>query len=112
MTATRYGASFEELAALLSDWGEPPYRARQVWNGLYRRRAPLEDLTDLSVGLRARLADALPPGLVDRHTSAADDGETLKWLWEGGGGASVETVLMRYPDRATVCVSTQAGCAM
>ena len=51
--------------------------------------------------------------LVARHTSTADGGETLKWLWGGkAGGASVETVLMRYPDRATVCVSTQAGCAM
>ncbi|HEV7535470.1 MAG TPA: 23S rRNA (adenine(2503)-C(2))-methyltransferase RlmN, partial [Acidimicrobiia bacterium] len=110
--ASRYGASFEEVATLLESWGEPAYRARQVWNGLYRRRAPLEDLTDLGGGLRARLAEALPPALVARHTSTADDGGTLKWLWEGAGGASVETVLMRYPDRATVCVSTQAGCAM
>jgi 23S rRNA (adenine2503-C2)-methyltransferase len=110
--ATRYGASFEEIAALLAAWGEPAYRARQVWDGLYRRRAPLEDLTDLGVGLRARLAEALPPALTARHTSTADDGQTLKWLWAGADGASVETVLMRYPDRATVCVSTQAGCAM
>ncbi|MDQ1489825.1 MAG: rRNA (adenine2503-C2)-methyltransferase, partial [Actinomycetota bacterium] len=110
--ATRYGASFEEIAALLASWGEPAYRARQVWDGLYRRRAPLEDLTDLGVGLRARLAEALPPALTARHTSTADDGETLKWLWAGADGASVETVLMRYRDRATVCVSTQAGCAM
>jgi 23S rRNA (adenine2503-C2)-methyltransferase len=110
--ATRYGASLEEIAALLASWGEPAYRARQVWDGLYRRRAPLKDLTDLGVGLRARLAEALPPALTARHTSTADDGETLKWLWAGADGASVETVLMRYPDRATVCVSTQAGCAM
>ena len=45
--ATRYGASFEELARLLADWGEPGYRAQQVWEGLYRRRAPLEDLTNV-----------------------------------------------------------------
>jgi 23S rRNA (adenine2503-C2)-methyltransferase len=110
--ASRYGASFEEVATLLESWGEPAYRARQVWTGLYRRRAPLEDLTDLGAGLRARLAESLPTALVARHTSTADDGGTLKWLWEGAGGASVETVLMHYPDRATVCVSTQAGCAM
>jgi 23S rRNA (adenine2503-C2)-methyltransferase len=110
--ADRYGASFEEIAALLESWEEPAYRARQVWDGLYRRRAPIEELTDLGVGLRARLAEALPPALVACHTNTADDGETLKWLWEGAGGASVETVLMRYSDRATVCVSTQAGCAM
>ena len=110
--ATRYGASFEELSGLLDSWGEPAYRARQVWSGLYRRRAPLEELTDVGAALRARLADALPPALAARHTSTADGGETLKWLWEGAGGASVETVLMRYPGRSTVCVSTQAGCAM
>jgi 23S rRNA (adenine2503-C2)-methyltransferase len=71
--AGRYGASFEEVAGLLESWGEPGYRARQVWNGLYRRRAPLEDLTDLPVGLRARLAEALSPALVARHTSTAVD---------------------------------------
>ncbi|MDQ1500840.1 MAG: rRNA (adenine2503-C2)-methyltransferase, partial [Actinomycetota bacterium] len=111
-SVTRYGASFEDVAAVLSSWDAPPYRARQVWDGLYRRRAPLEELTDVGRPLRARLAEALPLALTARHTSSADGGETLKWLWEGGDGASVETVLMRYPGRATVCVSTQAGCAM
>jgi 23S rRNA (adenine2503-C2)-methyltransferase len=109
---TRYGASFEEVAAVLSGWGEPAYRARQVWDGLYRRRAPLEELTDVGRPLRARLTEALPLALTPLHTSSADGGETLKWLWTGADGASVETVLMRYPARATVCVSTQAGCAM
>ena len=112
MSVTRYGAAFEDVAALVASEGEPAYRARQVWDGLYRRRAPLDELTELGRPLRARLAEALPLALAPRHTSSADEGETLKWLWEGGGGASVETVLMRYPARSTVCVSTQAGCAM
>jgi 23S rRNA (adenine2503-C2)-methyltransferase len=112
MSVTRYGAAFEDVAALVASEGEPAYRARQVWDGLYRRRAPLDDLTDIGRPLRARLADALPLALSARHTTTADDGETVKWLWAGGDGASVETVLMRYPARATVCVSTQAGCAM
>ncbi|HLJ08040.1 MAG TPA: 23S rRNA (adenine(2503)-C(2))-methyltransferase RlmN [Acidimicrobiia bacterium] len=110
---SRYGAGFDQIAALLAEWGEPAYRARQVWDGLYRRRAPLEGLTDVGRPLRARLAEALPPALHAVHSSSADAGETRKWLWSAGGdGASVETVLMRYPGRATVCVSTQAGCAM
>ena len=108
---TRYGASFEDLAGLLAGWGEPKYRARQVWDGLYRRRAPLGDLTDVGAGLRARLAEALPDALTPLHVSDSDGGLTSKWLWRAGD-SSVETVLMRYPDRATVCVSTQAGCAM
>ncbi len=112
-TLTRYGTTAKEVADLLAGWGEPAYRARQVWDGLYRRRRPLEELTDVGIALRNRLAEALPLALTPLHTSTADDGETLKWLWAAGGdGASVETVLMRYPARATVCVSTQAGCAM
>jgi 23S rRNA (adenine2503-C2)-methyltransferase len=110
---TRYGARTDEIAELLSGWGEPKYRLRQIWDGLYKRRAPLEELTDLSVALRDRLASALPLALTPVHTSSADQGETRKWLWAAAGdGASVETVLMLYPGRATVCVSTQAGCAM
>lgn len=112
MSLTRYGAPLDELETLLASWGEKPYRARQLWDGLYRRRAPLEDLTDLGKGLRGRLAEVLPLELSACATSSADDGETLKWLWTGNAGSEVETVLMRYRDRATVCVSSQAGCAM
>jgi 23S rRNA (adenine2503-C2)-methyltransferase len=109
----RYGATLAELGEILAGWGEPAYRARQIWDGLYQRRAPLEDLTNVGVALRERLAGALPLALRPLHTSWSADGETGKWLWAAGSdGASVETVLMRYPGRATVCVSTQAGCAM
>jgi 23S rRNA (adenine2503-C2)-methyltransferase len=110
---TRYGSSFEELAALLAGWDEPPYRARQVWSGLWRRRAPLEELTDLPKGLRSRLAEALPLALAPCRLTEADGGDTVKWLWTATSDQTqVETVLMRYPGRATVCVSSQAGCAM
>jgi adenine C2-methylase RlmN of 23S rRNA A2503 and tRNA A37 len=74
---TRYAASAEEIAELLSDWGEPKYRLRQIWDGLYRRRAPLEELTDLGVPLRATLAEALPLALAPLHTSTSGDRETL-----------------------------------
>ncbi|PZR77539.1 MAG: 23S rRNA (adenine(2503)-C(2))-methyltransferase RlmN, partial [Candidatus Aeolococcus gillhamiae] len=83
----------------------------QVWRGLHLGRAPME-MTDLPVGLRRRLATALPPGLALGATSVNDAGDTTKWLWALPDGPAVETVLMHYPDRATVCVSTQAGCAM
>ncbi len=110
---TRYGAGLGEIEALLASWGEKGYRARQLWEGLYHRRAPLEDLTNLGKGLRDRLADALPLELEACTTSASDGGETLKWLWNAtAGGTEVETVLMHYRGRATVCVSSQAGCAM
>ena len=107
---TRYDATREDLAELLA--GEPAYRVRQVWDGLHRRAADPGDLTDLPLPLRAQLEEALPVALRPAAESVSDDGDTVKWLWELHDGVQVETVLMRYPDRATVCVSTQAGCAM
>ena len=92
--------------------GEPRYRVDQVWSGLYERRAPLEQLTDVPKALRQRLAEQAPAALVPVAESVSDDGDTVKWLWALGDGARVETVLMHYDDRSTVCISTQAGCAM
>jgi 23S rRNA (adenine2503-C2)-methyltransferase len=105
-----YDLTREQLADILD--GEPAYRVRQVWDGLHVRVQRPEDLTELPAALRSTLATALPPALLEKSRQSADDGETTKWLWALGDGAEVETVLMRYPDRVTVCVSTQAGCAM
>ncbi|HSL60032.1 MAG TPA: 23S rRNA (adenine(2503)-C(2))-methyltransferase RlmN [Acidimicrobiales bacterium] len=107
---TRYDVDRDELARLLD--GEPAYRVRQVWDGLYRRAADPDDLTDLPKALRATLAEALPLSLEAVTESVSDGGDTSKWLWRLHDDARIETVLMRYPDRATVCISTQAGCAM
>ena len=111
MTA-RYHADSAAVADLLAEWGEPAYRARQLWDGLYLRRRPLEACTDLPAALRARLAEALPLALDLRVEQRSRDGATTKFLWAARDGAQVETVLMEYPARATVCVSSQAGCAM
>jgi 23S rRNA (adenine2503-C2)-methyltransferase len=111
--AGRYDLSRDDLAALLAD--EPAYRVRQVWDGLYRRVAEPDDLTDLPRSLRDRLAAApeLAPSLRQELESVSDGGDTVKWLWSLHDGARVETVLMHYErGRSTVCVSTQAGCAM
>jgi len=105
----RFDLSFDQLADLLP--GEPPYRARQLWRALHQGRAPA-DMTELPSALRRRLTAALPPPLSPARESVSDGGETVKWLWALDDGAAVETVLMRYPQRATVCVSSQAGCAM
>jgi 23S rRNA (adenine2503-C2)-methyltransferase len=66
----------------------------------------------LPKALRARLHDAAPPALAPVAESTDATGDTVKWLFELDGRARVETVLMHYPDRTTVCVSSQAGCAM
>jgi 23S rRNA (adenine2503-C2)-methyltransferase len=109
----RYGIDRDELDALLVEWGEPRYRSEQVWRALYGQPQPIEDATALPRALRDRLVEALPLALVELTTSTAVDGMTTKWLWGcERDGAQIETVLMRYPERATVCVSSQAGCAM
>ena len=105
-----YEMTRDELATLLD--GEPPFRVDQVWHGLYVEGRRPAEMTNLPVGLRSTLEESLPPALKRVDESRADAGKTVKWLWELEGGARVETVLMHYPERATVCVSSQAGCAM
>ena len=107
---TRYAASSDEYARVLADWGERRYRSEQVWHALYRARRPLDQATNLPTALRERLASEFPLALEEVATRSDD--ETTKWLFSTRDGPQVETVLMRYRSRATVCVSTQAGCAM
>jgi 23S rRNA (adenine2503-C2)-methyltransferase len=107
---TRYDLDRDALADLLG--GEPRYRVDQVWDGLHRQLARPVELTSLPKALRARLDEELPAGLAPVAESTNRQGDTVKWLFELEGGARVETVLMHYRDRTTVCVSSQAGCAM
>ena len=105
-----FDLSPEELSRILA--GEPAFRARQVWRSLHLGRAP-EEMTDVPVALRARLSEVLRPGLRPEGTWVDAEGDTTKWLWTLADGAKIETVLMAYPSgRVTVCISTQAGCAM
>jgi 23S rRNA (adenine2503-C2)-methyltransferase len=110
--STRYGATRAQLQAFFEGGGHPRYRADQTFEGLWTQRRPLDALTNLPKALRADVADAFPYGLTEVVRQVGDGGATIKWLWRGGDGAQVETVLMTYRDRATVCVSSQAGCAM
>ncbi|MGH9192563.1 MAG: 23S rRNA (adenine(2503)-C(2))-methyltransferase RlmN [Acidimicrobiales bacterium] len=107
---TRYDVDRDALARLLTD--EPRYRVDQVWDGLYRRLASPAELTALPRALRAGLDGELPAALSPVAESVDRSGDTVKWLFGLEGGAHIETVLMHYRDRTTVCVSTQAGCAM
>jgi 23S rRNA (adenine2503-C2)-methyltransferase len=110
MTTTLYTPTRDELADLLE--GEPRYRLDQVWQGLYTQLAAPADITNVPKALRERLAAALPTALTQVVRKVSDGGDTVKYLWELHDGSRVETVLMLYPDRVTVCVSSQAGCAM
>jgi 23S rRNA (adenine2503-C2)-methyltransferase len=113
--ASRYDLTRDELARHLADvHDQPRYRADQVWQGLHDHGADPATLTNLPKALRARLAEdpVLAPALTPAHESVTEDGETVKWLWTLHDGRQIESVLMHYPGRSTVCVSSQAGCAM
>jgi 23S rRNA (adenine2503-C2)-methyltransferase len=98
----------EAVAAL----GERPFRAEQLSRHWFAGRT-VEQMSDLPAAVRERLAaDLLPPLLTRVRDVDCDDGATRKTLWRGQDGTLVESVLMRYPDRSTVCVSSQAGCGM
>jgi 23S rRNA (adenine2503-C2)-methyltransferase len=107
---TRYDFGRDELTDLLD--GQPRYRVDQTWDALYTQLLDPTDMTTLPKVLRSQLADALPNALVAATQRTSTDGDTVKWLWRLHDGAHVETVLMHYRDRSTVCISTQAGCAM
>lgn len=110
MSTTLYSPTREELAELLG--GEPRYRLDQVWSGLYTQLAAPAEITNVPKPLRERLAAELPTSLTQVVRRVNDNGDTIKYLWELHDGSRIETVLMVYPDRVTVCVSSQAGCAM
>jgi 23S rRNA (adenine2503-C2)-methyltransferase len=111
---SRHDLTFDQLAALPAMAGAPAYRARQVWDGLYTQLADIAELTALPKALREELTrqPELAPALTESLRQEADKGTTVKWLFGLGDGNAIETVLMHYPGRTTVCVSSQAGCAM
>ena len=112
----RYDLDRSQLEELVDEVapGAPSYRVNQLWDGLHRRLLEPAEVTELPSSLRSALSGhpALAPALTLSADTSADAGTTRKWLWRLADGARIETVLMCYPNRATVCVSTQAGCAM
>ncbi len=103
-----------ERRAVVAGLGEPEFRAGQLsrhFFGRFTDRA--EEMSDLPRASRDRLAQALLPRLLTaEREQSCDAGTTRKTLWRAFDGALVESVLMRYPDRVTMCVSSQAGCGM
>ena len=100
--------------AAVTELGLPAFRAKQLANQYYGRLvADPQQMTDLPADVREKVADSLfPPLLTVVRELECDKGETRKTLWRGHDGATFESVLMRYPDRNTVCISSQAGCGM
>ena len=114
MTQNLYDLSFADLTLLLAQLDEPKFRAQQVWEWLYHRYADdVAAMTSLPQSLRQKLGTAVT---LDTFTPVSHqlsrDGQTVKALFRLPDGQLIETVLMRYERRRTLCISTQAGCAM
>jgi 23S rRNA (adenine2503-C2)-methyltransferase len=111
--STAYDLSLEELTERLAAWGEPAFRARQVYAQLWRRAATYDRMSDVAPALRERLMHELPLSVEPIDTRTADRGATRKALLKlGAKGHVVEVVLMGYRDRVTACISSQVGCGM
>ncbi len=103
-----------ELTALVVELGQPAFRAKQIWGWLYQKFAfSYDEMTNLPSQLLEKLQERLPLASLELVLEkVAYDGQTRKALFRLPDGAEIESVMMLYSDRATVCVSTQAGCAM
>ena len=106
--------SKDELAAKAKELGVPGFRVKQIAKHYFTHyTANPEDMTDLPQEGRAELVGVfLPKLLTEVKRLQTDNGDTIKFLWRLFDGALVESVLMRYPGRITLCVSSQAGCGM
>ena len=109
-----YDFDFAQLGQLLTDLDEPSFRAKQVWQWLYQQySADFGEMTNLPTKLREKLqAKTTLSSLTVRLRQHSSDGQTTKVLFTLPDGQLIETVLMMYDERRTVCISTQAGCAM
>ena len=100
--------------AAVAELGEPPFRGDQLSRHYFARLTDKPDeMTDVPAAVRDSLAAELLPRLLTAERElCCDDGMTRKTLWRTFDNARVESVLMRYPGRVTMCVSSQAGCGM
>jgi len=122
-SALIYDINLSDLTDLLKSWGEPAYRAKQIWQGLYLQLWTSPDqFTSLPKHLREKLSNTFQTVqknsvvsfslLSPVKTLDSSDGETRKTLFVLPDNRPFEAVLMRYANRRTLCISTQSGCAM
>ena len=104
------GLTLDALRDLMRTWGEPAYRAAQIFRAVQKEgRLDPHEMTNLPTALRARLAEACPPAAKQVEVQTSQDG-TSKFLFALADGRRVESVLIPEQGRTTVCVSSQVGC--
>jgi len=107
------GLPLELLGRLLAELGERPFRARQLYRWLHQKgAASLDEMTDLGRDLRAALATRARLTTLERASEQRSEDGTIKWAWRTADGKLVESVYLPEPERKTLCVSTQVGCAV
>lgn len=109
-----YDLKLSDLNETVASWGEPSYRAKQIWHGIYQNLLDQPDLfTTLSQSLRMKLAYQFTFSHLDPiAVKESKDGQTIKTLFHLPDQQAIEAVLMQYEQRRTLCISTQSGCAM
>jgi len=109
-----FDLDFAELSEVILDWNEPAYRAQQIWQGIYQKYwiSSLE-FTTLPLALRNKLDRHFVFGTLNPEKELqSNDGLTKKILYRLHDKSAIETVLMGYADRNTICISSQVGCGM
>lgn len=109
-----YDLDREGLKNLLAEWKQPAFRVNQIWEGIYRnlKSAP-EEWSNLPVVLKKIMAEKIEfSGIIPVDRLESSDRMTIKTLFKTRDGQAIEAVLMKYDERRTLCISTQAGCAM
>lgn len=109
-----YDLDRQGIKYLLTEWKQPAFRVNQIWEGIYRNlKSSPQEWSNLPSALKTRLQnDTDFSGLTPIDILQSEDGETVKTLFSTKDGKSVEAVLMKYDQRRTLCISSQAGCAM
>jgi 23S rRNA (adenine2503-C2)-methyltransferase len=109
-----YDLDRSDINGLIEKWGEKPYRTDQIWNGLYKELwGKPEEFSSLSKSMRETLANEIQFEVIKPMKKiSSSDLNTEKILFRLGDDQAIETVLMRYQKRNTICISTQVGCAM
>ncbi|MGB2964269.1 MAG: 23S rRNA (adenine(2503)-C(2))-methyltransferase RlmN [Anaerolineales bacterium] len=114
MKKNLFDLDFNQLREEIQDWNEPGYRTGQIWQGLYQSYwRSFAEFTNIPLPLRDKLGQMFNLGVLTAEESyQSEDGLTRKTLYRLPDGAAIETVLMEYIDRFTVCISSQVGCGM
>ena len=107
------GLTLEQLRNVAAECGMPSFAAKQMSQWLYEKRVTsIDEMTNLSKSARQRLSTDYCIGVTPPKAAAESTDGTVKYLFDGKGGRDIEAVYIPDKDRATLCVSSQAGCRM